>query len=837
MQEPEAQEVPLAGPVPRRKRQLAPIQTAFPPQQNVPQVIQRPPPIETIIYKTSPPVEHPPALKHRPSKAGFFGLFHRNKNQKEDLDHHAPKSEQESFISAQTPSREPSIPNVKLPEDKAGRSKTPPVKKDRPTRTLMTWDPPPLFQAYPQAIKHSNLSAPKMSADSLLRHRQKMDGSQDLTGTDTQESTTESEANETEPKKKSKNSSSLHIDWTTKIYVLSTSGYLLQYSGSGHHDRLPEKIMQLSKDSAAFASDVIPGRHWVLQICQTSTDDGVVAPGRSRSVLSRLGLRSDLKRSVSNFLLVMDTAEDMDSWLVAVRKEIQALGGKSYIPEIVARKPPAEVLQELQQKPSRRFLIKRNPSSNFNNLPIATDIPQKLANQVNAIDLNETPSGGEAGSGKLHRMLARKSSSNSITKPAKLTKKSSNASLNRLNVQTRRSSSNSVATASTIRPEQRFSPDPSRTPKPSSPQRRRSSNRSSRISPSSPPSSTKSGSSNSPTSARISARRASMMTQSDKRRSSETRRGSISSRPRSSHRSSSERSSISPTTAQNFSLPTLNHRWSQGPKSQATTPPTSAGSTCRGPSPSLTDGESVRAESTRPDSIVGELPVGVRSASKYHHFQSGDVTLSLPLSPARTLDDQNDHVMIVPSSPGFDRPEIPHRLSSLEYGNGWIWAEPDEESPERSSESKIPPRRYSSLEYSKQMAKLHAHNGLLTPPNRSPPSIPSVVTPSQKFAVSSENLPSSTDIRSGASPKLYRPASMQIRSVAQGSKPRRQSAMTNTSFNPPNKQSFLSRTSIHGPPMAPPPSEPLPDLPPVANVITKPDHHMTSTQGLHISLF
>lgn len=38
-------------------------------------------------------------------------------------------------------------------------------------------------------------------------------------------------------------------DWIQKIFVLVTSGYLLQYSGEGSFDRLPEKMMQLGKDS------------------------------------------------------------------------------------------------------------------------------------------------------------------------------------------------------------------------------------------------------------------------------------------------------------------------------------------------------------------------------------------------------------------------------------------------------------------------------------------------------------------------------------------------------------------------------------------------------------
>jgi len=53
-------------------------------------------------------------------------------------------------------------------------------------------------------------------------------------------------------------------DWTEKIYVLVTSGYLMQYAAEGPFDRIPEKMLQLSKDSVVFASDAIPGELFVL---------------------------------------------------------------------------------------------------------------------------------------------------------------------------------------------------------------------------------------------------------------------------------------------------------------------------------------------------------------------------------------------------------------------------------------------------------------------------------------------------------------------------------------------------------------------------------------------
>lgn len=120
--------------------------------------------------------------------------------------------------------------------------------------------------------------------------------------------------------------------------------------------------MQLGKESAAFASDAIPGKHWVLQISQTATEEGVIGTNLTRSVLARMKARSrDHRTSTSNFLLVLDEPEEMEAWLVAVRKEIEALGGRKYRPEMGSRKTTDEAVRLLREKASHRYLIKRDP--------------------------------------------------------------------------------------------------------------------------------------------------------------------------------------------------------------------------------------------------------------------------------------------------------------------------------------------------------------------------------------------------------------------------------------------------------------------------------------------
>ncbi|KAI0484662.1 hypothetical protein GGR56DRAFT_669196 [Xylariaceae sp. FL0804] len=122
------------------------------------------------------------------------------------------------------------------------------------------------------------------------------------------------------------------LDWTSKIYSLVSSGYLLQYAARGNHDRLPERILQLTKDSAAFASDLIPGRHWVLQVASaTDTDGNILSDPKSKK--SKLSLKGGEKKQVSSMLLVFESAEMMDEWLAILRHEIESLGGKKKLSE------------------------------------------------------------------------------------------------------------------------------------------------------------------------------------------------------------------------------------------------------------------------------------------------------------------------------------------------------------------------------------------------------------------------------------------------------------------------------------------------------------------------
>ncbi|KAH9236837.1 hypothetical protein K456DRAFT_1458901 [Colletotrichum gloeosporioides 23] len=224
------------------------------------------------------------------------------------------------------------------------RSQTPSGRSSR--GNLATWDPPPLFQAYPQAIKHAQLPGSISLRDDLTQLNLASDLGDD-------------QPDEKARKKHLRTISTTRLEWTSKIYVLCTSGYLLQYAGDGNFDRLPEKMLHLGKDSAAFVSDAIPGRHWVLQVSSAMESNGM-SSADSRSLLSRLPFRAADKRHAANFLMVFESAEEMDSWITVLRREIEALGGKKNLSETGKPKADDNVVQ-LKAQPSQRTLIVRDP--------------------------------------------------------------------------------------------------------------------------------------------------------------------------------------------------------------------------------------------------------------------------------------------------------------------------------------------------------------------------------------------------------------------------------------------------------------------------------------------
>ncbi|KAJ5471721.1 hypothetical protein N7530_009078 [Penicillium desertorum] len=148
-------------------------------------------------------------------------------------------------------------------------------------------------------------------------------------------------------------------DWTQKIYVLATTGYILQYAGEGKHDRLPERMLLLGPKSVAFASDAIPGKHWVVQVSHNPTADDSTVPEPPKPRFSRFGFHKPNNRRFSrNFLLVFDNPDDMIGWLVAVRAEIEKRGGRKFTQEKHSDEDP---MPQLRSKTSVRQMVKKDP--------------------------------------------------------------------------------------------------------------------------------------------------------------------------------------------------------------------------------------------------------------------------------------------------------------------------------------------------------------------------------------------------------------------------------------------------------------------------------------------
>ena len=386
-----AQTEPIGSTQRLRGIQLPPIQTAFPTKPH-----RRPqrPRMEQILVANQTSQSVPQIATGTPGRKTSRGLiptlFGRNKSYRSARSEAAASNscdngdleDTATVITAgdktpSVPERAPFIQDIDILQS-IPRAATSPFRK----RTLKggrgrsfrkestTWDPPPLFQAYPQAIKHATLPAPVLSADAILRHTRSRQNSAPSTPPNALDQELQDADQET-PKRRVRNLKKRRGagydqvadgDWTQKVYVLVTSGFFLQYSGEGNFDRLPEKILPLSRDSAAFASDAIPGKRWVLQVAEEiSENDASFSTQGPSSMFKKLGFFQEARRTASNFLLVIDCPEDMDAWLTAVRKEIEALGGKKYCPDATANKDHSEAEMKLQQKPSQRYLVKRDP--------------------------------------------------------------------------------------------------------------------------------------------------------------------------------------------------------------------------------------------------------------------------------------------------------------------------------------------------------------------------------------------------------------------------------------------------------------------------------------------
>ncbi|MCJ1245721.1 hypothetical protein MMC30_002925 [Trapelia coarctata] len=824
MQQIQTASEPHRGPALRRGKSLTPINTTFEPKPVTKlQRLQRPRPIETVIYEKptgpDPPDANTPHLQRRLSKGGLRGLFTRSKSandvkantrlastiQEDDIPDVPIVKMATPSVKSSTGKRKsvtleppPQMPTAPAPnfqtQTLASKNKAKPALKEReePARSLRNWNPPPLFQAYPQSVKHSHLAAPTASIDTILKidKGRRTSGLNDSVSEhppklnlDESADSDEQRAKHPAKKPKSRKSGLPQPEWTSKIYVLATSGFLLQYAGDGNFDRLPEKILQLGKTSAAFASDVIPGRRWVLQILQAANEDGVTLS--PRSVFSKFAFRSDSKRSVSSFLLVLESPEEMDSWLVAVRREIEAVGGRKYRPNVGVRKTTDEIVQQLQEKPSRRYLVKRDP--NQHSSPRNMHLPSIDASFEENRDVEKAP-WRDAETSRMSKRLAA-TSRHSVDAPSTT---HTSISTDQIMLDRLRESMRS-SYASTDGKTQITSSEASPVPSPVTANffpkavERRQSN----------------GTIHAMSADAI--RRRSLQTLSpvvnERQKSVDLQPLPKQPRPRSINSCSTLRSA-SPATP-NFSAPSFSKRYSQGGYTpQMPTPPVSAGrSSQKSPSPQP---ETVRE---RPESTIGPLPVPMHVISKSSRSRTSLSTEIVPQPPASTSPPPtSDHLpplnktvsapdrtipnRFSPSPSKEDHPPSltrtaspsnrPMSISTSPSLSGDRLQSPSKAAPPptrpistlpplSSTKNHLPPlsktaspsdrqvpRRFSSLEHSTTPLLPPRH----TPAPHPPPTSALPALPTADFSTRPTSTPST------GSRKLRRPASMQVRSAS-----------------------------------------------------------------------
>jgi hypothetical protein len=324
-----------------------------------------------------------PKLARAPSKMSLFNLFSRPK---------VERARGHTEVGLAIPMRPQTPPKPALPHKSALRQNPTPAAQQsirsrsslifRPTSMRAPpqeddaghWEPPPLFQAFPQSVKHATVQACVFPPEVLMRTesqrrqaeliRERIDSARDLSAIE--ENSTETRKLERSHKRLISNSV-LHPpapELVNKIYILVTSGYIMQYAGDGPFDRQPEKVLRLGKDSAAFACDLIPGKHWVLQISSHAHDDGTVEMGPKSTLLSRLRTTNAIgKKAATSFLLVLESAQEMDAWMTAVRKEIENSGGQKAKEESVRGSSSIDGSSGKQSvETSHRYLVQRDPN-------------------------------------------------------------------------------------------------------------------------------------------------------------------------------------------------------------------------------------------------------------------------------------------------------------------------------------------------------------------------------------------------------------------------------------------------------------------------------------------
>lgn len=217
------------------------------------------------------------------------------------------------------PSRRPGVRSTTQQQTPVRDASSSDSHERSPCRQSAEWESPPFFQASSQAIKHGIAEAPSNTEPATVLKRSKaarrvlrssVDNAVRLSLDADLSKTTRA------------GTGGLH----RKVFLLVPAGYILQYAEHGPSERLPERVLQLGESSAAFASDLIPGRHFVVQISQSMDGDGhTTFPAPTGSLFSRMTSRAPInKQVVSQMLLVLPDAVDMAEWIRVLRACIRS---------------------------------------------------------------------------------------------------------------------------------------------------------------------------------------------------------------------------------------------------------------------------------------------------------------------------------------------------------------------------------------------------------------------------------------------------------------------------------------------------------------------------------
>ncbi|CAF9912684.1 MAG: hypothetical protein GOMPHAMPRED_007731 [Gomphillus americanus] len=338
----------------RGKRLPPPIQTNFSKDPSTQTL--RPLRAAADIQDNSPlPVESLASSRRQSRK--LLGLFDRSKSQKDN-----PEPKISSDMVRPAHDKKSAQIDVK---------KSNHLQKKRPQNKQRQAKQPTFAQALAKAAKRITLAIPVTDADDMLRiqkHRQKS-------------SMLEEEASANDLRGAAP--AFLPTNWMACIFILTTGGLLLQYSAIGLSDRLPQRYIQLTSNSTASASDAMAGRYWAVQVTESPNDNLNSSGARSR--LSRFGSLST-KTCKTSMLLVMETAEQMDSWLLALKSEIASQGSKMHQLETIPQNKSANEGFKTRESSYYAFSDKKRLASASRNL--YSTIPQDRTELTNTLNLN-----------------------------------------------------------------------------------------------------------------------------------------------------------------------------------------------------------------------------------------------------------------------------------------------------------------------------------------------------------------------------------------------------------------------------------------------------------------